>query len=312
LGASYADMVSELSTDGVNFTHKRRANLKNRVVTIPTTIKTDSLPSKTDALKQLNLTIDNDTKIISTMATPYKFNLFDSYPYIDMALKLIEKNPNILIFVIGADRKKESVWQDVYEKSDKKIDAIGYKEHNETILYKAITDIYIDSFPFASYTSLLEFAAHKIPVFSLHNEMKTLDILKNTPNLCENTQTIIKRVSEIISSNDTTKYDLSKAVKLEYSPSDRWRKSKYKLIDETPTKHQLNWDFITNIEIDSYDIKLYAISNTKKTKPPFFKDIYLKDNLKIASLLYKYNHLNLTTYITYTLKSVKNFIKKGR
>jgi len=310
LGLSYSDIISDLSVDGANFTQTKRGKVNSSIVTIP--IKIDSHPLKTrvEALSELNLTLEKDQKVLLSMASAYKFHFFENYPFIDMALTLLESNPNLLIFVIGPDKQQDKKWQEAYQKSNGKLNAIGYKEHDEVLLYKSITDIYIDSFPFISYTSFLEFAAKGIPSLSLKTELNALDILKDTPNFCNDTHQLISVIQNIINNDDTSIYDLSQKVMLSYAPNELWKKKKYELLSSIPKQHSLHWDFSHKSNVDTYDIELYLIGQGRSPKALFFKKIDPVNNLKIMLIFLKFKHLNYITLLPYFFKIIKTIFKR--
>ena len=305
LGASIIDIIYDGSYDGGKFTQTKRANMLGTLVPVPLEFGVDPSIDRVKALKKLNLFLEKDTKVILSMANSYKYHYLDDYAFIKMGLKILEENSNTIFIVIGADKEQEKPWQDAYESSGKRFIAVGLKTREEVSLYKAISDLYIDSFPFNSYTAFLECASNNIPSLSLKTEFNSLDVLINTPNQCKSIDELIDKASKLLQSSTDTTYDISKKIIDYHSIDNNWIHCKDKLIEKTPAQHTLHWKFSDKNDIDNYDKMLYALTPGNKRKMPFEKTINFKNNWQILIILYKNKKLSGSGLLNYTFKVLK-------
>jgi len=305
LGISIIDMLYDASHDATNFTKHKRGNILNEIVPVPLEFNNSTQQDKQAALNSLGLQLDDSTKIILSMANSYKYHYLDDYTFIKMALNILKANPDTIFIVIGPDKDTEKPWKDAYNNSNKRLIAVGLKVREEVNLYKAISDLYIDSFPFNSYTAFLECASHHIPSLSLKTEFNSLDILIDTPNHCSTIDEIIQKSTQILQNSSKDQYDLSEKIISYHSIDKNWIHCKNRLIERTPDEHTLHWEFSHKNTIDTYDKMLYALTPGNTRKIPFEKTIHFKNNIRILSILYKYNKLVGLKILNYLFKILK-------
>jgi len=305
LGISITDSIYDASQAAVHFTKSKRGNLLSSIVPVPLQFGQECNTSKSTILDTSNLGTSQETKVILSMANSYKYHYLDDYAFIKMGLKILEENSNTIFIVIGADKEQEKPWQDAYESSGKRFIAVGLKTREEVSLYKAISNLYIDSFPFNSYTAFLECASNNIPSLSLKTEFNSLDVLINTPNQCKSIDELIDKASKLLQSSTDTTYDISKKIIDYHSIDNNWIHCKDKLIEKTPAQHTLHWKFSDKNDIDNYDKMLYALTPGNKRKMPFEKTINFKNNWQILIILYKNKKLSGSGLLNYTFKVLK-------
>jgi len=309
LGLSYIDMLANLTEAGNDFTLFKRGEVEQQVLPIPVSFDKDSTPSKKQILAQLN--VPPHKKLILSMASAYKYKLFETYPLIDILLALSKKNPHFLFLIIGANKDSEQAWQNAYLTSNGKINAIGIKQPEEVSLYKGIADLYIDSFPINSYTSFLEFAGAGVPSLSLKTEFNMLDILKEKPNICATSNELLQKAEEVLNQDLYSKYDLEQDILDYYAAGPLWKSRKNELITKTPKVHMLHWNFAKKETIDSYDDIVYTLQPIQRKKALFSKDIDLVNNLRIMLIFHKYKYLSSKNIPSHLFKLIRKAISNS-
>lgn len=283
IGISITDLLIELSHDGKAFSLKNRGDIISDVLSIPVNYHLENL-NKEKAIKRINRELFGK-KIIISMASPYKYNSFENYNFISTAKEIIDNNPNSYFFVIGPDKSKQIEWEKVYKETGGKINAIGYKQRKEVFQYKAIADLYIDSFPFYSYTSMLEFAIYGIPILSLNTPINKIDVMYEKEVLCNNSDELVRNSKRVLqSSKRLEKYIIQKEVK-KLSDQHAWKVKKDYIVDSAPKLHKLHFDFSNKSRIDSYDVFIARMQKNEGAFFPFTKEISNLLNFKILSIL---------------------------
>lgn len=173
IGISVSDFILDISKEGNSFTKKRRGALKTQILPVPqSTIAGFTLNRQKCRGK---LSIPDHIKVAVTMANRSKFRPIEGYNFFEFVLSLIKEYDDFYIIVIGPDLN-DPLWKDVYMRSQGKVIAIGEKMKEETAPILAAANLYLDSFPFNSGTSLIEAIKQKIPIFSLRMPWSAFDV----------------------------------------------------------------------------------------------------------------------------------------
>lgn len=295
LGLSITDVLLELSHDGKNFSLKNRGKRISKVLSIPISSDFEKIHHQS-----------NEKKIIVSMASPYKYEPFDNYNFIQTAQEILEKNPNAHFIVIGPNKHEHKEWGKAFDETKGRLDAVGYKQKDEVLLYKRMAYLYIDSFPFYSYTSMLEFAILGIPVLTLNTPVSKLDIIHEKGILCKDSKEMVYKANEILhAENVSDKYLISKELKKLYSDH-TWRIEKDKIIQHTSKCHNLNFTFSKKNIINDYDIFLQKIFMTNSKT--FFLEYNLGKimNFRIFLILLRNKNINKNFFITVVKKKIIN------
>ncbi|MBS0270838.1 MAG: hypothetical protein JSS54_17925 [Proteobacteria bacterium] len=98
-----------------------------------------------------------------TVASSYKFNSVGEMDYVKLHLPLLERCPRLQIIVVGPSPKKD-YWKDCIRLTGGRIRAVG--EHLDLNDYLGAADVYLDSTPLGSLTSMLEAGLAGVPCCS--------------------------------------------------------------------------------------------------------------------------------------------------
>jgi len=148
LGSSIGDIVINIRKSGQSISVNRRHLPKNFLLPIPIDIKPPPI-TKESARKQLNIK-QNDILLLS-IGMPYKFIPSGNLNFFKTIIKVLNSNPNIHLFIIGFDKEYIKY---IPESKHERIKLLG-RIVDPSIYYKA-ADLYLESFPVGSLTTLLE------------------------------------------------------------------------------------------------------------------------------------------------------------
>jgi hypothetical protein len=116
--------------------------------------------SKSEAKRELGL--PEDTVLLLSVASAYRFKSFNKTPFIEAHIPILEKCKKAVLIAIGPANQGE--WLKGAARTGGRLRAVGELEDIE-VFYQA-ADIYVVPFPFGALTSLLEAGSYGVPVIS--------------------------------------------------------------------------------------------------------------------------------------------------
>ena len=159
IGASVAHSVVHLRRQCPNFLRERRGLYPDRasIVPIPLAYSPASITQK-QAKRELGY--EPNVVVLLTIATPFKYSAPGHIAFLDLVTPVLAEHAQAVLIAIGPDSKGS--WRSAGIQTDGRIVALGKRWDNE-IFYSA-ADIYLDSVPFSSSTSLLEAGSRGKPL----------------------------------------------------------------------------------------------------------------------------------------------------
>ncbi len=159
MGLGATQLVVHLRESGAVLSRARRGVDAQRTGFLP--IPLEPLPTQgSRAQARRELGIDPDAVVMLTIARAVKYSPIDGPAFATAMLPVLEKHPEAQLLAIGPEQT--GPWADAHARTGGRVRALG--QRHDTRLYYEAADIYIDSFPFASNTSLLEAASHGLPL----------------------------------------------------------------------------------------------------------------------------------------------------
>jgi hypothetical protein len=128
--------------------------------------------SREDA--RLRLGIDGSRIVAVTLARPVKFAPAPWHPgFVEVVGAALRETPDVILIAVGPDRKDPD-WRALAAALPGRVVLAGLQPDPSVHLDAA--DIYLDSFPFASITSMLEAASRDVPILAsrMHRGMQRL------------------------------------------------------------------------------------------------------------------------------------------
>jgi glycosyltransferase involved in cell wall biosynthesis len=162
VGASICDLLVNLRESGQILAHQRRGIESQRNLVLPTILEPISRKlSRPEAKQQLGL--DPDSILLLSIARSVKYKTVGDVNFASAHVTLLNKYQNAILIVIGAGDSGED-WSEAIALTQGRIRVLG--ETKDTATFYQAADIYVDSFPFVSITSLLEAGSYGVPLVS--------------------------------------------------------------------------------------------------------------------------------------------------
>ncbi len=159
LGVSISNIFVHLRDCSLPLSQERRGIPLEKIVFLPTPLGSMRRElSQSEAKKQLGFS--EDTIILLTIATAFKYESIGESSFVDIVTPVLQKHKNAILLAVGPDYTE--IWQKGHDNTNGRI--LTYGQRSDTACYYQAADIYIDSFPFSSITSLLEAGSFGLPV----------------------------------------------------------------------------------------------------------------------------------------------------
>jgi hypothetical protein len=161
-GASVCDGFVHLRESGRLLSAQRRGIEPARMAELPIPLEPNTrVASRAAAKKALDL--PEDAVVLLSIARAIKYQPIGSQPsFLDVMIPIIREQRNAVLLAVGPADTGE--WATASEMTGGRIRAMG--QRSDTQLFYEAADIYLDSFPFTSNTSLLEAGSFGLPLVS--------------------------------------------------------------------------------------------------------------------------------------------------
>ncbi|MCU1325103.1 MAG: hypothetical protein JWN34_473 [Bryobacterales bacterium] len=168
IGASVTDLMVHLRPQHEGFLRERRGIVAEGGYELPI-----PLPEPPPALERRRakrlLGYAEDEIVLLTIATPFKYSATGLVSFLELVEPIVSRYQHVRLLAVGPS-PDDPAWRSASLRTEGRIKPVGVRWENE-VLYAA-ADIYLDSVPFASITSLLEAGIHGLPLigYQLQNE----------------------------------------------------------------------------------------------------------------------------------------------
>ncbi|MBH8555300.1 glycosyltransferase family 4 protein [Nostocaceae cyanobacterium CENA357] len=160
-GVCISDVVANLRDSGMRLSQKRRGVEPMRNMVLPTIVEpTRRILSRSEAKRQLG--ISENSVLLLSIARGVKYNTSDGISFADVHLPLLKKHKQAILMVVGPGNRKD--WSEAIQQTQGRIRVFG--DTPDTDVFYQAADIYVDSYPFVSITSLLEAGSYGLPLVS--------------------------------------------------------------------------------------------------------------------------------------------------
>ena len=161
LGVGISDVVANLRESGMRLSQERRGIEAERNVLLPIILNPIYRTlSRAEAKRQLGLS--NDSIVLLSIARSLKYKTVDDISFADAHISLLQKHERAVLLVVGPGDSED--WSAAIEQTQGRIIVFGQTE--DTAVFYQAADIYVDSFPWVSNTSLLEAGSYGLPLVS--------------------------------------------------------------------------------------------------------------------------------------------------
>jgi hypothetical protein len=161
LGAGVADSVVNTRASGHELCIRRRNIGADRNLRLPLCLE-PAVRERSKEEAKAELGIDPERIVLLSIARGVKYRRLGTVTYADLFLPVLSENPSVQLIVIGPGEQAD--WAEACALVPGRITALP--ETPNTRPYLEAADIYVDSFPFPSNTSLFEAGLAGLPLVS--------------------------------------------------------------------------------------------------------------------------------------------------
>jgi glycosyltransferase involved in cell wall biosynthesis len=173
VGRPAADVVVHLGDAGRELGRRRRNLSPDSTTTLPIPIgSVTRTMSRRDAKEALGL--ERTNLVLCTAATDHKYAELGEVHFLDLVMDVVVGHPEVVLLAPGVESNDR--WDAAAQASGGRIRPLGPLE--DVGLQLDAADIYLDSYPVASNTSLLEAAARATPVVAFDPGPPSLAVLR--------------------------------------------------------------------------------------------------------------------------------------
>lgn len=162
LGSSVCHLVINLRDAAQDLSIHRRGVAKERNILVPTLVEPIHRTRTREQAKH-EIGVDPETTLIVSAARKVKYRTVDGITFADMHAPVLQKFPKAHLLVVGAGDPED--WRPAREATNGRISSLP--EQGDPKVYFEAADIYVDSFPFVSSTSMMEAACYGLPLLTL-------------------------------------------------------------------------------------------------------------------------------------------------
>jgi hypothetical protein len=157
LGSSVAHLVLSMRDSAMQIAESRRSIGKCRSVLLPILVEpTIRTIDRAEAKKGLGL--DQQCILITSVARGVKYRTSAGVTFADTHIPILKKYPAAMLIVVGAGDRHD--WSRASAAVEGRIRSLPEQDPK---LYLQASDIYVDSYPFCSATSMMEAAGYALP-----------------------------------------------------------------------------------------------------------------------------------------------------
>jgi hypothetical protein len=161
LGAGLADVYVGLREAGIELAVSRRGVAPDRAAILPITLPAvERTLTREEARARLGWTADR--VIVLSIARAPKYRSFEGQHYADQFRGLLARHRELMLVVVGP--QPDQSWGRIAGDTDGRV--VVFAERPDTKTFYEAADIYVDSFPIISNTSLLEAGSYSLPLVS--------------------------------------------------------------------------------------------------------------------------------------------------
>jgi glycosyltransferase involved in cell wall biosynthesis len=171
LGIASSSVVASLRESGMRLAQRRGDVHPARNALLPTLVEPAARRlSRPDAKRQLGF--QEDDVVILCVARKIKFKAMGSLSFAGLHVPALRDHPEAVLVVIGPGPRPD--WQQECDAAGIRLRALP--EQDDTALFFEAADIYVDSHPFMSITSLLEAGTYGLPLLSFFPHPRSAEI----------------------------------------------------------------------------------------------------------------------------------------
>tara|TARA_R110000744_G_scaffold99710_2_gene192332 strand:- start:2213 stop:3856 length:1644 start_codon:yes stop_codon:yes gene_type:complete len=160
LGSAISHVVGSMRQAALDIATERRGIAPERSLLVPILATPPSRSTERAKAKE-KLGLAADEILMISVARAQKFRTLEGLTYADVHVPLLRDRPNARLVIVGGGERPD--WDDASAQVGGRIQSL---EPQDPKPWFEAADIYVDSFPFCSATSMMEAASYAIPCVS--------------------------------------------------------------------------------------------------------------------------------------------------
>jgi len=172
IGVATSDIVANIRTSGYVTSFKRRGIQKDRGTVLPIPLG-EILRTQSRADAKRILGVPESCVVLLSIASASKYRPISEISFCSAVLPVLERCEQACLMLVGPECDDQ--WREAVARFPDRIKIMGRQENTATF-YEA-ADIYVDSFPFASLTSLLEAGSYGLPLVTFFPYSNSASVL---------------------------------------------------------------------------------------------------------------------------------------
>lgn len=171
IGLAASDLVVHLRGSGERLSVARRSLSPGRSAILPVPLSAPAEVEREQARRSLGY---SETEVVAvSIASGYKFGAADGTGLLPILEAAVKRSPSLRILAVGPGER--SAWKNAETRTNGRIRATGAQPDIAAIYASA--DIYLDSYPFSSLTSMLEAGQQRIPLVTYNDLPSEAEVL---------------------------------------------------------------------------------------------------------------------------------------
>lgn len=161
IGTAVADLVACIRGQGQRVCVERRGVSADRCTMLPVPLDA-AVRHRSQTVAKEELGLPPSAVVLLTVAAAYKYEPIDEVEFLDLVSPTVDARSDVILLAVGPRGRR---WQDAERRTGGRVRALGPRPGVQ--LYYEACDVYLDSHPCSSVTSLLEAASLGTPAMTL-------------------------------------------------------------------------------------------------------------------------------------------------
>ncbi len=218
LGVSIADLVVNFRDFSSDFSKTERKTARNYLLPLPIDAP-ENYALDSDKLQNMRTALDigEQSKIIMTVASSFKYTKFGEFDFMQTASRILDTVPEAVLIVIGPC-KQETYWDRWIEKYKGRIHVLGMIPFEQLTAYTQLADLALDSMPVSSFVSLMDIAKNNVEVLSLDTPLNKMDCFERTGIVCKTPDELVERAIRSLAHPGENRKNLTRELEKNHYP----------------------------------------------------------------------------------------------
>lgn len=203
IGRNATDLLIDIEESQNSLTKNKRGIQHSCIIDLPYSVNIEIRPNDKESARQ-ELELPHDSAIVVSMAQSYKFVKIGTYDFPRMLDSILQQNNKAIAVVIGVSSGTSPAWKRLKDSWPNRVILTGALKPDRAAKYLKAADLYLDSFPCNSFTSLLDaISIGQIPALSLETPVGTLPFIKGSAGAVSSVEELVAKAIHMLEHRDS-------------------------------------------------------------------------------------------------------------